>query len=53
MFCLQRQVSANQVVKVPELNVLFLNINLECLILRQVHVREMVDSTTFESSPEL
>lgn len=53
MFCLQRRVSANQVVKVAELNVLFLNINLESLILRQVHMREMVDSTTLESSPEL
>jgi len=36
IFCLQRQVSANQVVKVAKLNVLSLNINLEWLILRQV-----------------
>lgn len=42
--------SANEVVKVTKLNVLVFSINLEWFLLREGHIREMLE---FESSPEL
>lgn len=50
IFCLQWEVSANEVVKVAKLNVLVFSINLEWFILRERHIREMLE---FESNPEL
>lgn len=42
--------SANEVVKVTNLNVLVFSINLELFTLREGHIREILE---FESNPEL
>lgn len=42
--------SANEVVKVASLNVLAFSVNLEWLILREGHIREILE---LESGPEL